>query len=79
MLWIVKKIVSLIFHPDLSTRDQVDEDSGRGVGLYALREMVKDMGGKITISSRQGQGCTFMISLPSSIQQISFEAEEAVC
>ncbi len=63
-----RQITALIFHPDFSTKSDVDEDAGRGVGLHALREMVKSIGGKITISSRKGQGSTFLITLPETFQ-----------
>ena len=68
-----KKTAALIFHPDLSTKTEADTDAGRGMGMYAIRELVKEMSGKLTISSRKGQGTSFTISVPV----IDSEVEEA--
>lgn len=68
-----KKTASLIFHPDLSTKNETDTDAGRGMGMYAIRELVKEMSGKLTISSRKGQGASFTISVPI----LDSEVEEA--
>lgn len=65
-----KKTAALIFHPDLSTSEKADTDSGRGIGMYAIREMVKELSGKLTISSRKGQGTQFVITFPDSISTI---------
>jgi two-component system chemotaxis sensor kinase CheA len=45
-----------------TTREQVSETSGRGVGLAALRQVVASLGGDITIRSESGQGATFEIA-----------------
>ncbi|MDH4091225.1 MAG: ATP-binding protein [Cyclobacteriaceae bacterium] len=39
--------------------------AGSGLGLYIVKETVNKLGGKITLASRQGEGTTFTISLPS--------------
>ncbi len=57
----------LIFKDDFSTRDEVTDVSGRGVGLAAVQSIVKSLGGEIFISSSQGQGTTFRIIVPHSI------------
>lgn len=59
-----KQIISLIFDPDFTTKDQVDEDAGRGVGMSAIRESIKDLNGKINISNRIGYGCKFTVNFP---------------
>lgn len=59
-----KAIVSLIFAPKLSTSTSVDEDSGRGMGMYSVRELVTEAGGKISVGFKPGAGTTFTISLP---------------
>jgi two-component system chemotaxis sensor kinase CheA len=60
-----------LFADSISTRDEVSETSGRGVGLGAVRGVVKRLGGHIEVESTTGQGTTFRISLPWS------EAEES--
>ncbi|WP_373092064.1 ATP-binding protein [Zhongshania sp.] len=69
-----RRLAELIFHPDFSTRDIADEDAGRGMGLFALRQIVRDMGGKIAINSRVGRGVRFAISIPAAVLQNSAAA-----
>jgi two-component system phosphate regulon sensor histidine kinase PhoR len=39
---------------------------GTGLGLYICRELVRRMGGRVTVSSEQGKGSTFVVDLPLS-------------
>ena len=66
-----KQTMSLIFHPQLSSKNKVDEDSGQGMGMYAIRESIKALGGKICINSRHGVGCSFVINFPESVESSS--------
>ena len=58
-----KKIIALIFEPGFSTSSNIDENSGRGVGMLSIRNLVKQWAGKILITNRQGLGTTFNITL----------------
>jgi len=58
------KILQLIFHEDFSTKNEVTEFSGRGVGLSAVLVEVKKLNGNILVASKEGAGTSFMISLP---------------
>ncbi|MFL5926065.1 MAG: sensor histidine kinase [Gaiellaceae bacterium] len=40
--------------------------SGSGLGLYISRELVKRMGGTISVESQLGEGSTFVVTLPLS-------------
>jgi two-component system, chemotaxis family, sensor kinase CheA len=53
-----------LFADSISTRDQVSETSGRGVGLGAVRSVVTALGGRIEIESAAGKGTTFRFALP---------------
>jgi HAMP domain-containing protein/HPt (histidine-containing phosphotransfer) domain-containing protein len=53
-----------LFVDAISTRDQVSETSGRGVGLGAVRGAVLGLGGTIEIESTVGQGTSFRFVLP---------------
>lgn len=37
---------------------------GTGLGLYISRELVRHMGGRVTVTSREGHGSTFVVDLP---------------
>ncbi len=60
-----KKILSLLFHPGLSTSETIDEDSGRGVGMFLVLEETNAIGGKISIQTAKGVGTTFKIKIPA--------------
>jgi two-component sensor histidine kinase/HPt (histidine-containing phosphotransfer) domain-containing protein len=53
------ELVDALFADGLSTNDEVSEISGRGVGLSALQETVRHLGGTIQVDSEPGQGTTF--------------------
>lgn len=61
------QILKLIFEPGFSTAEQVNEISGRGVGLDVVMRNVKNLRGNIDISSTLGQGTTFTITLPLTL------------
>lgn len=62
--------------PGISKQDQVRifakferlfgdrEHAGFGVGLWLVRKLVDAMGGRITVSSRPGEGATFTVAVP---------------
>jgi two-component system chemotaxis sensor kinase CheA len=58
---------ALIFHPGLSTAEQVTEVSGRGVGMDVVRRNVEELGGAISIRSEVGRGTRFRIKLPLTL------------
>lgn len=57
----------LIFAPGFSTAATVSNISGRGVGMDVVRQNVKDLGGRISIESHPGKGCTFTLALPLTL------------
>ncbi|MCY1001313.1 response regulator [Myxococcus sp. MISCRS1] len=54
----------LIFRPGFSTRSDVTDTSGRGVGLDAVRASVEGLQGRIEVNSTPGQGTRFVMTLP---------------
>jgi len=60
-------IDQLIFAPGFSTAQTISNVSGRGVGMDVVRQNVNDLGGRITIESREGEGTTFTLSLPLTL------------
>ncbi|HBA36126.1 MAG TPA: hypothetical protein DCZ12_18535, partial [Gammaproteobacteria bacterium] len=53
---------------------EADTDAGRGIGLYAIRDMIRNMGGKISVSSRRGIGSIFTVTLPEYEQSLKARA-----
>ncbi|MCP3848707.1 MAG: chemotaxis protein CheA, partial [Gammaproteobacteria bacterium] len=62
-----EKIYDLIFHPGFSTADHVSDISGRGVGMDVVRKNIKELGGKVDVSTVPGEGTTFTIRLPLTL------------
>ncbi|MCB9062578.1 MAG: chemotaxis protein CheA [Halobacteriovoraceae bacterium] len=63
-------IYRFIMEPGFSTRDQVTDVSGRGVGMDVVRTIIEGLSGSIEIHSRQGEGTRFVITLPLSLSII---------
>lgn len=61
------QIQKYIFHPGLSTAEQVTSVSGRGVGMDVVRSNIEKIGGTIDLESRQGQGTKFSIKIPLTL------------
>ncbi len=56
-------LIELIFDAGFSTKEEVSEVSGRGIGMSAVKEAVEKMGGQLTVKSQFGMGTTFRFSL----------------
>ena len=61
------EIDGLLFLPGFSSKDEVSEMSGRGVGLDVVRSEIQKLGGRVSIYSDPGEGTTFSISLPLTL------------
>ncbi len=61
------EIDNLIFLPGFSTRAEVSELSGRGVGMDVVKRSIQALGGRISISSIPGKGSLFTLSLPLTL------------
>lgn len=57
-------IVQLIFMDNISIQQEVTELAGRGVGLAAVLNETKNMGGEIVVRTVAGQGTEFLFTLP---------------
>ena len=65
-----KEILDFIFHPGFSTKEQVTEVSGRGVGMDVVKQNISVLGGSISLNSEIGKGSKFRISLPLTMAVI---------
>lgn len=66
-------VIQRIFSWGFSTRDQVTDLSGRGVGLEAVEREVKALGGTIKVFSELYRGTRFDIRLPNSLDLVETE------
>jgi len=65
------ELLEFLFLPDFSTRDEVTEVSGRGVGLDVVRDMVKELGGSVVVNNSPGKGVKFILKLPLTLSVMS--------
>ncbi len=64
------ELLEFLFLPGFSTAREVTEISGRGAGLDVVRDMVREVGGTVRISSQRGRGTTFNLELPLTLSVI---------
>jgi chemotaxis protein histidine kinase CheA/ActR/RegA family two-component response regulator len=57
-------LATLIFRPGFSTRSQVTDLAGRGIGMDVVAEQVDQLRGSVSVESRDGKGALFRITLP---------------
>jgi len=62
-----QEVLDLIFTPGMSTRDEVTETSGRGVGMDVVRSNITSLGGVVDVSSTAGRGTTVSMTLPITL------------
>jgi two-component system chemotaxis sensor kinase CheA len=62
-----KEAINLIFHPGFSTKSEVTDVSGRGVGMDVVRINIESIQGEILIDTEVGKGTTFKILLPLTL------------
>ena len=62
-----RETFDLIFAPGISTRSQVTDTSGRGVGMDVVRTNLTRLGGAVDVRSERGQGTTVSMTLPITL------------
>ena len=62
-----REIHQFIFHPGLSTNDQVTNYSGRGVGMDVVMNNIETVGGTISVESEKGEGTTNILKIPLTL------------
>jgi len=58
---------ALIFQPGFSTASEVNDLSGRGVGMDVVKRNIESLHGSIAIESRAGEGTTVTAKLPLTL------------
>ena len=62
-----RQSLNLIFLPGFSTKAQISDVSGRGVGMDVVKTNIQKLNGSIEIRSEPGKGSVFIISLPLTL------------
>jgi two-component system chemotaxis sensor kinase CheA len=62
-----KEVYALIFLPGFSTKEEVSEFSGRGVGMDVVRKNIAQIGGTLSVESTPGQGTSHIIRIPLTL------------
>ena len=62
-----REAIELIFRPGFSTREEITDISGRGVGMDVVKKKVESLGGSVGIVSRLGRGSAITLRLPQSL------------
>src|SRR3569833_1818851 len=61
------ELMEFLFLPSFSTKEQVTEISGRGVGLDVVHDVVQEMRGMVRATSQFGTGTRFQLQLPLTL------------
>lgn len=64
------ELLDFLFLPSFSTKEQVSEISGRGVGLDVVHDVVNEMRGAVRAISTFGEGTKFQLQLPLTLSVI---------
>jgi two-component system sensor histidine kinase and response regulator WspE len=64
------ELLEFLFLPGFTVRDTVTEISGRGVGLDAVQDMVKQLRGSLRVSTEPGRGARFQMHLPLTVSVV---------
>lgn len=65
-----QRLSTFLFRSGFSTRSTITNLSGRGVGLDIVQHNIENVKGKITLSSEEGRGTVFTLSLPLSLATV---------
>ena len=59
-------LLALIFEPGFSTKDEVTDVSGRGIGMDIVLRHITTLGGVVEVESKVGEGTRFTLLVPLS-------------
>jgi len=62
-----KECYNLIFLPGFSTKVEISDVSGRGVGMDVVKTRIAQMNGVVEIDSLEGKGSTIIIKVPLTL------------
>jgi len=59
-----EQLQDLVFLPGFSTKEKIDELSGRGVGMDVIKTAIESMRGRVRLRSTEGKGSTLSVTVP---------------
>lgn len=62
-----RELYNLIVQAGFSTKDQVTEFSGRGVGMDVVAKNIESIGGTVIVDSEHNQGTTIILKIPLTL------------
>jgi two-component system chemotaxis sensor kinase CheA len=62
-----RECYNLIFQPGLSTKTEISDVSGRGVGMDVVKTRIAQMNGSVEIDSAKGKGSKITVKLPLTL------------
>ncbi len=65
-----EQLLDYLFEPGFSTKGQVTQLSGRGVGMDVVRHAIESLGGEVRINSASGEGTAVTLRLPLAMSTI---------
>jgi chemotaxis protein histidine kinase CheA len=64
--WSERQLIELLFDPGFTTMDSPTMDGGRGIGLDAVRDVVRRAGGSLRLSAEEGKFCQVRLDIPTT-------------
>lgn len=65
------EIIRFIMQPGFSTQVEVNNISGRGVGMNVVESELMKIGGKVDIMSEKGKGSSFILRIPMNLALVN--------
>ncbi len=62
-----QELLNLVFLPGFSTKQEVSELSGRGVGMDVLKTTIEGLRGRVHIESKEGRGSAVHMTVPLTL------------
>jgi two-component system chemotaxis sensor kinase CheA len=63
--------INFIMQPGFSMQKEVNNISGRGVGMNVVESELMKIGGKVDIENKLGEGCSFILRIPMNLALVN--------
>jgi signal transduction histidine kinase len=73
-----EEIINMIFIEEFSTKNNLTDLSGRGIGLPAFKNELNKLKGSVVVKSQSGIGTSFIITVPEVETETEVDVDSAV-